>query len=100
MFFGELSKALEELDQERIGYRILYLDAADDDLVNRYEATRRRHPLAPADRVVEGIRKERLMMESLRGDADLVIDTSRPHAARAPRAHPRGVRRGAARGTG
>jgi RNase adapter protein RapZ len=84
VFFGELSKALEELDRERIEYRILYLDAADDDLVNRYEATRRRHPLAPADRVVEGIRKERLMMESLRGDADLIIDTSdlTPHELR------------------
>jgi RNase adapter protein RapZ len=84
VFFGELSKALEELDQERIEYRIVYLDAADDDLVNRYEATRRRHPLAPADRVVEGIRKERLMMESLRGDADLIIDTSdlTPHELR------------------
>jgi len=84
VFFGELSKALEELDGERIAYRILYLDAADDDLVNRYEATRRRHPLAPADRVVEGIRKERLMMESLRGQADLVLDTSHltPHGLR------------------
>jgi UPF0042 nucleotide-binding protein len=52
--------------------------------VNRYEATRRRHPLAPADRVVEGIRKERLMMESLRGDADLILDTSglTPHELR------------------
>jgi UPF0042 nucleotide-binding protein len=84
VFFGELSKALEELDQERVEYRILYLDASDDDLVNRYEATRRRHPLAPADRVVEGIRKERLMMESLRGEADLIIDTSHltPHEFR------------------
>ncbi|MGZ4133251.1 MAG: RNase adapter RapZ [Actinomycetota bacterium] len=84
VFFGELSKALEDLDRERIEYRILYLDAADDDLVNRYEATRRRHPLAPADRVVEGIRKERLMMESLRGEADLIIDTSHltPHELR------------------
>ena len=84
VFFGELSKALEDLDAERIEYRILYLDAADDDLVNRYEATRRRHPLAPADRVVEGIRKERLMMESLRGQADLIIDSSRltPHELR------------------
>ncbi len=76
VFFGELSKALEELDQLHIPYRILFLEASDEDLVNRYEATRRRHPLAPADRVVEGIRKERLMMESLRGDADLIIDTS------------------------
>jgi UPF0042 nucleotide-binding protein len=84
VFFGELSKALEELDREQIGYRILYLDASDEDLVNRYEATRRRHPLAPADRVVEGIRKERLMMESLRGDADLIVDTSglTPHELR------------------
>jgi UPF0042 nucleotide-binding protein len=85
VFFGELSKALEELHRSNTPYRILYLDAADDDLVKRYEATRRRHPLAPADRVVEGIRKERLMMESLRGEADLIIDTSAltPHELRA-----------------
>jgi UPF0042 nucleotide-binding protein len=76
VFFGELSKALADLKERRIEYRIVFLEAADEDLVNRYEATRRRHPLAPADRVVEGIRKERLMMESLRGEADLVIDTS------------------------
>jgi RNase adapter protein RapZ len=84
VFFGELSKALDELQQLRVDYRILFLEAADDHLVNRYEATRRRHPLAPADRVVEGIRKERLMMESLRGDADLIIDTSglTPHDLR------------------
>ena len=80
-----------------VAYRILFLEAADDDLVNRYEATRRRHPLAPADRVVEGIRKERLMMETLAGDADLIIDTSRPHPARPARPDPGGVRRGAAR---
>jgi len=84
VFFGELSKALEELKDLSIAYRIVFLEAADDDLVNRYEATRRRHPLAPADRVVEGIRKERLMMESLRGDADLIIDSSglTPHDLR------------------
>lgn len=84
VFFGELSEALEELRQRNIGYRILYLEASDDALVNRYEATRHRHPLAPADRVVEGIRKERLMMESLRGEADLVVDTSdlSPHDLR------------------
>lgn len=84
VFFGELSRALEELEELNVPYRILYLEASDEDLVNRYEATRRRHPLAPADRVVEGIRKERLMMESLRGDADLIIDTSglTPHELR------------------
>jgi RNase adapter protein RapZ len=84
VFFGELSKALEELQQKSIPYRIVYLEASDDDLVKRYEATRRRHPLAPADRVVEGIRKERLMMESLREEADLILDTTgvTPHGLR------------------
>jgi UPF0042 nucleotide-binding protein len=84
VFFGELSKALEELKGLSIPYRILYLEASDEDLVNRYAATRHRHPLAPADRVIEGIRKERLMMESLRGDADLIVDTSglTPHELR------------------
>src|SRR5439155_11047203 len=67
-----------------VSYRILFLEASDEDLVNRYEATRHRHPLAPADRVIEGIRKERLMMESLKGDADLIVDTSgmTPHDLR------------------
>ena len=84
VFFGELSRALDELRELEVAARILFLEASDQDLVNRYESTRRRHPLAPADRVVEGIRKERLMMESLRGEADLIIDTSglTPHELR------------------
>jgi RNase adapter protein RapZ len=84
VFFSELSKALEELKKLHADYRIVFLEASDDDLVNRYEATRRRHPLAPADRVVEGIRKERQILGELRGHADLVIDTSglTPHELR------------------
>jgi UPF0042 nucleotide-binding protein len=84
IFFGELSRGLQDLKELKIRYRILFLDAADDNLVNRFEATRRRHPLAPGDRVVEGIRKERLMMASLKEDADLIIDTSgmSPHDLR------------------
>jgi RNase adapter protein RapZ len=77
VFFADLAKGLEELKTLRIPYRILYLEASDEELVNRFGATRRRHPLSAVDRVVEGIRKERLMMESLRGEADLIIDTSR-----------------------
>ena len=84
VFFEELTEALVELKALHIDARIVFLDASDDDLVTRYEATRRRHPLAPADRVVEGIRKERHMMAPLRGDADLVIDTTglTPHDLR------------------
>ena len=84
VFFAELSRALQELTDLNVPSRIVFLEASDGDLVNRYESTRRRHPLAPADRVVEGIRKERMMMEGLRGDADLIIDTSglTPHELR------------------
>ena len=84
VYFGELSKALEELREIHRDAQIVFLEASDEDLVRRYEATRRRHPLAPADRVVEGIRKERHILASLRGEADLVIDTSglTPHELR------------------
>jgi len=84
VFFHDLATGLAELKQLKVPYRIVYLEASDDDLVQRFEGTRRRHPLAAAGRVVEGIRKERLMMESLRGEADLVIDTSglSPHELR------------------
>jgi UPF0042 nucleotide-binding protein len=84
VFFTDLAQALNELRSDKRPYRILFLEASEQALVNRFEATRRRHPLAPADRVVEGIRKERLMMETLRGEADLIIDSSEltPHELR------------------
>ena len=84
VFFRDLADGFAELKRLAIPYRILYLEADDAELVNRFEGTKRRHPLAAAGRVVEGIRKERLMMESLRGEADLVIDTSglSPHELR------------------
>ncbi len=84
VFFTELSRGLEDLKKLNIPYRILFLEASDQDLLQRYAVTRHRHPLAPADRVVEGIRKERLMMESLKGEADLIVDTSglSPHDLR------------------
>src|SRR5437763_8451533 len=84
VFFGELSKGLEDLRRQGVTYRILFLEANEESLVNRYEASRRKHPLAPADRVVEGIRKERQMMQTLKGEADLILDTSdlSPHEFR------------------
>ena len=84
VFFQELFQGLADLRELAISYRILFLEASDEDLLNRFEATRRRHPLAAVDRVVEGIRKERLMMEALKEEADLIIDTSgmSPHDLR------------------
>jgi UPF0042 nucleotide-binding protein len=57
--------------------RILYLDASTSELVKRYGATRRKHPLSSATvSVEEAILKERSMLEPVKGSADLVIDTS------------------------
>jgi RNase adapter protein RapZ len=83
-FFGDLAHALQLLRQRRVPTRILFLEASDEVLVNRFGETRRKHPLAPEGTREEGIRKERQVMEALRGEADLIIDTSEmtPHDLR------------------
>jgi UPF0042 nucleotide-binding protein len=83
-FFDDLHKGLDELREGQVPYRIVFLEASDETLVRRFSTTRRRHPLAPDGRVDEGIRKERLVMDSLRAQADLVIDTTdlTPHDLR------------------
>ena len=55
---------------------LLFLEASDDILVRRQEAARRPHPLQGSGRLLEGINREREVMAALRGDADLVIDTT------------------------
>jgi UPF0042 nucleotide-binding protein len=55
---------------------LLFLEASDDILVRRQEAARRPHPLQGTGRLLEGIERERDVMAPLRGDADLVIDTT------------------------
>jgi UPF0042 nucleotide-binding protein len=75
-FLHDLKAALDELRRLGGTTRILFLDAADDVLVRRYEASRRRHPLSATERVSDGIAQERLLLESLKGEADLLVDTS------------------------
>ncbi len=75
-FLADLTAALDELQRIGVTERILFLDAADDVLVRRYEASRRRHPLSDSDRVSDGIARERVLLESLKGEADIIVDTS------------------------
>lgn len=57
--------------------RVLFLDASTPELVRRYGATKRKHPLASRySSVEEAIVEERSMLETVKGAADLVIDTS------------------------
>lgn len=55
---------------------ILYLDCSDEQLLRRYKASRRRHPLSYSGRIEDGIRSERKLLEPLRLRSDYIIDTS------------------------
>ena len=75
-FFADLKAAMSALTEQGNPPRVLFLEAADDVLVRRFESSRRPHPLQEAGRVSEGISRERALLLDLRGASDLVIDTS------------------------
>jgi RNase adapter protein RapZ len=75
-FLSELEAALAELRETGARTRVLFLEASDEVLVRRFETTRRRHPLADSHRVTDGIARERELLEELRAQADVVVDTS------------------------
>jgi RNase adapter protein RapZ len=75
-FFDELSQALAQLKSESLPYRLVFLDATDQALVQRFESTRRPHPLQGNDRIVDGISRERDKLEEIRSQCDVAIDTT------------------------
>jgi len=75
-FFDELNSALTQLKSTATPFRMLFLDATDQALVQRFESTRRPHPLQAKDRIVDGIARERAKLEEIRAQADVVIDSS------------------------
>ncbi|CAG7650313.1 RNase adapter RapZ [Paenibacillus allorhizosphaerae] len=76
-FFTSLTESLRFLKENHtLTYEILFLDATDSVLVQRYKESRRKHPLAPEGVPLEGIQQERKLLEELKGLATQVIDTS------------------------
>ncbi len=75
-FFSTLFEVLSDLDDQGIQYEILFLEASDETLVRRFKESRRRHPLSTYGEVLEVIRKERSLLQDLRGRANKIIDTS------------------------
>jgi len=74
---SELLPHIEALKASSHRVAVLYLDASTQKLVQRYEATRRRHPFdLEGDGVLEAIERERVALEPVKGVADLVIDTT------------------------
>lgn len=76
-FFTALFESLHHIKENyTVTYEILFLDATDSVLVQRYKESRRRHPLAKDGSPLSGIQQERTMLEELKGLATQVIDTS------------------------
>ena len=91
LFFDGLVRILDELVERGTPYRLLYLEAGEEVLVDRYKETRRRHPLAEGavgagdpvgGSVMRAIRAEQALLEPLRERADVRIDTSDLSASR------------------
>jgi RNase adapter protein RapZ len=75
-YFEGLLQVLEELEVDGLKPTVLFLEADEETLLDRYKETRRRHPLAPEGRIVDGIRAERELLAPLRERADMVMDSS------------------------
>lgn len=76
-FFQEIQTMLVEIENTNmIDTTVMFLDATDEELVSRYKETRRTHPMAMNGLVTEGIRKERGLLEEIKADAQVIIDTT------------------------
>lgn len=74
--FSELENILDDIKQRGYNCKVVFLEADNEVLIKRYKETRRNHPLAGEDRVMEGIDKERKAVAFLKNKADYIIDTS------------------------
>jgi UPF0042 nucleotide-binding protein len=81
-YFDGLQKVLDDLESNGVPFRLLYLEASDSVLLNRFKETRRRHPLANGGHVSSAIEAEREMLSPIRERADVSIDTSELSAPR------------------
>jgi RNase adapter protein RapZ len=76
-FSTDLKSAITEVSARGAAARVVFLEAAEDTLVRRFDSERRPHPLQGTGRVTDGIAAERELLREVRGDADLVVDTTR-----------------------
>jgi UPF0042 nucleotide-binding protein len=81
VYFEALQAVVDDLKSLGLDHHVLFLQADEQTLVNRYKETRRRHPLAPDGSVAVGVAAERALLEPLRNRADVVIETTGMSAA-------------------
>ena len=73
----QIETALQQLDEQKTPYKILFLDAPDDVLMRRYSETRRRHPISIAEGIStrDAFLKERQILQPLKERANYTINT-------------------------
>lgn len=75
-FFNDFFNGIKYLKESNYPYEIIFLEASDSVLIRRYKETRRKHPLNNEGNIIEGIRKERKLLEEIKKNANIVIDTT------------------------
>ena len=74
--FDALLREMDQTDLMDVEVKLIFLEASDDVIIRRYKESRRKHPLAPNNRVSEGLSAERKLLEKVKMRADIMIDTS------------------------
>lgn len=75
-FFQRINDVLLTMPRDSIDGRLVFLEASDEALVRRFESSRRPHPMQHGNRLLDALQAERVLLGDLRGQADLVIDTT------------------------
>lgn len=75
-FFHGIDESIDDLAAKNIAFEILFLDAEDEEIVTRFKETRRVHPLSSRERLLNGIQKEREILQPIKDRADFIIDTT------------------------
>ena len=76
-FLTKYTSIFESLKKKGYFFNILFLEAEEETLLQRYSQTRRQHPLSNGKGLLEGIRIEKEQLKSLKTAADKIVDTSR-----------------------
>ena len=75
-FLQRYQFVIDGLKKDGHRFEIIFMEADETTLMQRYSQTRRHHPLARDGNLIDGIRAEKDLLENLRKKAHRVIDTS------------------------
>ncbi|MGB5424532.1 MAG: RNase adapter RapZ [Desulfobacterales bacterium] len=76
-FLGSYKTIFEDVRVRGFDLEIIFLEADEEILLRRYSQTRRHHPVARGEGILDGIRSEKRLMAVLRKSAEYVLNTSR-----------------------